>query len=222
MNVVHGRRGLPAGPLSQCIRTAWCYCWSCHVDRKRQYENKAPHLLLFELICAEDKEEENIEAAFAEVLKQVSISKAFREQIYKIHHYKSPKCFFKNILGYDKERAGKAADPIKRNCRIYDHFQRILDNLSQCAFLDIRRFSTHMLESAISLAWCLRENENMRSQRGDRPVDEAYTEDEFADLLRVIENHPAYKAIDKSKENNFGKSDVTALLTRVQKNLTNR
>ena len=222
MNVVHGRLALPAGPLSECIQTTWCYCWSCHVDRKRQYENKQPHLLLFELNYAQGKEEDNVEAAFAEVLKQVSISKAFRQQIYNIHLYKSPKCYFKSVMGYDNDRAGKAAEPIKRNCRVYDHFQRILENLGQCPFLDIRRFSTHMLESAISLSWCLRENENMRSQRGERPAEEAYTEDEFADLADVVVNHPAYKAIDRSKENNFGNSEVTALLTRLQKTIVNR
>ena len=55
----------------------------------------------------------------------------------------------------------------------------------------------------------------MRSQRGERPAKEAYTEDEFADLADMVVNQPAYKAIDRSKENNFGNSEVTALLTRL-------
>ena len=80
MAVVHGRHGIPSGPLSTCLREIWCYCWSCQVDRLQFYERKHPNVLLADLYEAERREEDGIEAAFTEVLKQICISKAFRKK----------------------------------------------------------------------------------------------------------------------------------------------
>ena len=79
MVIVYGRH-VPAGPLRTCLCESWCYCRSCQVDRLHFYERKHPNVLLVDLHEAERRKENGIEAAFTEVLKQNSISKAFQKR----------------------------------------------------------------------------------------------------------------------------------------------
>ena len=62
----------------------------CHAD-------KEPEFLLEEMNAARKRENESVEAGFAEVLNQISMSKAFRQQIYNLFKYKNTACFFKSV-----------------------------------------------------------------------------------------------------------------------------
>ena len=117
----------PAGP-GDCLRTRWCYCWSCQVDRLSIHAHKPPDVLWGELNIARRREKRAIETAFTEVLNQISISKAFRQQIYNLFKYKNTACYFKSIKGDSKEDAAEKAKVINRECLIYDKFNQDLHN----------------------------------------------------------------------------------------------
>ena len=206
-----------------CQREYCCLCWSCHVDRLDENYGKLPEQLLRESSVSQNVEIACRKEAFKQVLKQIAIHKAFRQQIYAIYKYKNTACYFKSIEGggLNQAEAAKIAKPINRDSLTYDNFHRIFWNLQDCPTVDITTFSANMLYKALDPKWCHAYEEVMR-ERGNRPGIEQYEEDDFQDFLQMARNHPVYTAIDKSAENNYGKRDVTALMLRVQKELLQR
>ena len=61
--------------------------------------------------------------------------------------------------------------------------------------------------------------DEMQHGRKSRPTNEVYEEDDFADFVQMVKNHPVYHSIDTSQDNNYGKREVSALLLRTQKAL---
>ena len=204
MNTCHGRYG--------------CYCSTCQADRLSTHTNKQPDALLLAIDEAKDRENEAINLTFEAVLNQVAISKAFRLQIYKLFHYKNTASYFKAIKGFTKEEAKKVADPINRACKIFDRFDDILKNLQSCPHIDIRKLSVNQLSLAFDPQWCIIYNEALREQKGGTDADfvPAYSEDDFWDFIQVVKSHPVYRSIDRSRNNNYGKKEVAALLHRAQ------
>ena len=76
---------------------------------------------------------------------------------------------------------------------------------------------------AFDSKWCVMYNEVLRDQTGHNDVagvvDPGYSEEDFSNLLQVVKAHPVYHSIDKSRTNNFGKREITALLHRTQRAL---
>ena len=206
-----------------CQREYSCLCWSCHVDRLLEFDGRLPDQLLQESSIAQNLEIASRSNAFKQVLKQIAIHKAFRQQIYAIYKYVNTACYFKSGEGggLSAAEARKIATPINRDSITYDNFHKIIWNLQDCRTVDITTFSANMLYKALDPKWCHAYEEVMR-ERGNRPGIEQYEEDDFQDFLQVIRNHPVFTAIDKSAANNYGKRDVTALLLRAQKELLQR
>lgn len=207
----------------ECRRTRCCYCWSCLADRLSIYVSKQPDALLSEMDDAKQRENEAIDKTFEEVLNQVAIYKAFRMQIYNVYKYKNTASFFKAIKGYSIQDAKKIAEKINHACKIYDRFGEILLNLQSCPHIDIRKLSVNQLNMAFDSKWCVMYNEVLRDQTGHNDVagvvDPGYSEEDFSNLLQVVKAHPVYHSIDKSRTNNFGKREITALLHRTQRAL---
>ena len=65
-----------------CQREYSCLCWSCHVDRLLEFDGRLPDQLLQESSIAQNLEIASRSNAFKQVLKQIAIHKAFRQQIY--------------------------------------------------------------------------------------------------------------------------------------------
>ena len=204
----------------ECSRTCCCYCWSCQADRLSIYVSKQPDALLNEIDDAKQRENEAIDKTFGEVPNQVAISKAFRMQIYNFINIRTLLHFFKSIKGYSRQDAKKVAEKINHGCKIYDRFGDILLNLQSCPHIDIRKLSVNQLYMAFDSKWCAMYNEVLRDQTGHNAVagvvDPGYSEEDFSDLLQVVKAHPVYQSIDKSRTNNFGKREITALLHRTQ------
>ena len=175
--------------------------------------------MLEEMNAARKRENESVEAAFAEVLNQISMSKAFRQQIYNLFKYKNTACFFKSVQGYSKEDSAEKANIINKESKIYDRFKDILVNLKQCPYINIKRLSVNQLYMALDGKWCHMYNEILRDkkgQRGRQVVEKVYEEEDFADFLQVVKYHPVYQAIDRSGENNYGRREISALFVRAQ------
>ena len=203
-----------------CINKRWCYCSMCQKHRVLLYTEKLPDVLWNELAVSKHREIVAIETAFTEVLNQICISKAFRLQIYHVFRYKNTACYFKSIKGDTKEEAAKKAKIINTECKIYDNFNLILSNLSCCKSIDIKRLSVNQLYLSIDSNWCQMYNE-MQSDRENKQAvaNLVYEEEDFKDFLQMVKNHPVYHSIDTSRENNYGKREVSALLLRTQKSL---
>ena len=204
--------------IHQCSGNASCICWSCHIDRLRQYDNEQPHVLLQHLGIARDREIESLDITFAEVLKQIAISKAFRQQIYAEFRYTNTASYFKGIWNYSKEEAKRVATPINHNCTVYDNFHRVLANLGEFPVINIKRLNTEQLYQSLDYKWCLMQSNVLRAkqqpaqqQQGQR----AYNEADFIDLVRTVKSHPAYCSINRNAANNYGKKEVSALLYRL-------
>ena len=60
-------------------------------------------------------------------------------------------------------------------------------------------------------------NEMLRDRKSKPAVpDLVYEVEEFNDFLQMVKNHPVYHSIDTSRENNFGKRQISALLLLTQ------
>ena len=97
-----------------CQREYCCLCWSCHVDRLNENYGKLPEQLLRESSVSQNVEIACRKEAFKQVLKQIAIHKAFRQQMYAIYKYKNTACYFKSIEGggLNQAEAAKIVKPI--------------------------------------------------------------------------------------------------------------
>ena len=83
-----------------CQREYSCLCWSCiNVDRLLEFDGRLPDQLLQESSIAQNLEIASRSNAFKQVLKQIAIHKAFRQQIYAIYKYVNTACYFKSGEG---------------------------------------------------------------------------------------------------------------------------
>ena len=199
-----------------------CYCDNCQQDRLAPHVLKFPDTIEMEIEAAKKREENALDVTFNEVLNQVALYKAFKEQVYNIFRYKNVACYYKYIKGYDAAQAKQVAEKINGGANIFDRFQEILDNLKPCPFIDIHKLSVNQLILAFNYKWCLMHNEVLRNRIGCAKADDfvpSYSEDDFQDFVRVIRAHPVYQSLDRSRENNYGRKEITALMHRAQKTL---
>ena len=180
-------------PFPNCDRTVGCYCRSCNLDRYEVYVAKGIDALGEDLHNSCLQESHFVQHAFSEVLKQISISKAFKKKVKDVYHYQNIACFFKTVLGNTKEEAKTKANKINNNCLVYDDFQKILNNLSECPFINVRRLSANHLFLARGRGWWQMYNEMQRG-RSDRPANLSYGEADFQDLILIIRGQ--YKGPD--------------------------
>ena len=206
-----------------CQREYCCLCWSCHIDRLNEYDGQLPDQLLRASSIAQNREAASRKEAFKQVLKQISIHKAFKQRMYALYKYTNTACYFKSREGGGLQalQARKLARPINQDSIVYDNFHKIIWNMQSCPTVDITTFTANMLYKALDPNWCHDYEEVMRD-RGNRPGVEQYDEDDFYDFVQMVRNHPVFTAIDKSAGNMYGKRDVTALMKRTQKELLQR
>ena len=204
--------------VPECTRLRSCYCWSCCVDRLTLHNEKPVVILEVDLEESCFRESQSRLAAFAEVLDQVAISKAYKMKVKEQFHYTKIACYFKTVLGLTRDEAAKKAYKINRNASVYDNFHKILDNLSECNLIDITGLSAKQLCQARNKAWCFTYNEMQRG-RSNRPAELSYEEADYQDLLQTIKNHPVLHSIDRSVENGYGMRDISALSLRIGREL---
>ena len=176
-----------------CRSTNWCYCWSCQSDRLSLYAQKQPDVLLVDLRNAKECEIKAVESTFIQVLNQICISKALRQQIYNVYKYKNTTCYFKSVKKDKIEEANRKGKAINRDCLVYDRFHEIVANLKSCPYIDIKRLTTNQLNQALCKNWCYTYNEVMRHQNGTQEQQEhataVYQEDDYADFLSIVKHH---------------------------------
>ena len=70
----------------------------------------------------------------------VVVSKVFKKVAEERTEFKQIKRQLK-ALGFDNEYAGQMADALNNTCWVFDHFEKIQENLRVCPSIDIRRLS---------------------------------------------------------------------------------
>ena len=206
--------------LQTCQNEYTCLCWSCHIDRLSEFDGQQPIQLLMRSSISQNREAACRKEAFTQVLKQIATHKAYKREMYATYKYVNTAPFLKTREGgaYEAGEARKMAMRINQDAIVYDNFHKVLWNIQDCRHIDITLLTANQLYKALDPKWCFK-YEVLMQGRGNRPAEEQYDEADFQDLLEVIKNHPAYTAIDKSKDNNYGKREVTALLMRAQTEL---
>ena len=166
---------------------------------------------------------EALDTTFAEVMNQIAISKAFKQQIYAVFRYTNTASYFKGILNFTQDEAKRVAKPINHNCRVYDDFNRILANIGEFPSINLKRLNAEQLYQARDYNWCLMHNNVLRHQQQapqqQQQGQRAYSEADFDDLVDTVKRHAAYRAIDRNAGNGYGKREIAALLHRLQATL---
>ena len=202
--------------------TASCICWSCWIDRLQQYNSSNPNDLLDDLETAQEDELLSLEVTFAEVLKQIAVSKAFKLQIYALYRYRTVAPYLKGMLHYTQDQAKRVATPINRNVLVYDNIQKILKNIANFPLINLKRLSAEQLYQAMDYNWCLMHSNVLRrrlqpSQPLQQPGQQrAYSDADFDNLVQMVKGHQAFRSINQSPANNRGKKEISALLTHLQ------
>ena len=85
-----------------------------------------------------------LDKTYLATMKCVVVSKAFKKVAEERTKFKQIKRQLKP-LGFDNEYAGQKADTLNNPCRVFDHFERIQENLRVCLSIDTRRLSLQQL-----------------------------------------------------------------------------
>ena len=128
--------------------------------------------------------------------------------------YKYVKPYLKQT-GYSDELAGKLVKDINEAAWVYDHLQKIINNLVMFESINIRRLSMRQLYLAKDVDWCHRYVEDHRV-KGSKPDEPVYEEQDFIALENLVRGSAAYQAVQDQPRL------VTALLRRLQSNLVKR
>ena len=129
-----------------------CLCVPCRIVRLRHYES----LQLWELwnLFKESlpKATSNpLDKAYLGTMKCVFVGKAFKKVAAERTKFKQIKCQLK-ALRFDNEYAGQKADALNNTCWVFDHYEKIQENLRVCPGIDIRRLSLQQLYLAKNLS----------------------------------------------------------------------
>ena len=111
-----------------------------------------------------------------------------------------------------KEYADQTTDAPNNACWVFDHFEKIQDNLGVRPSIDIRHLSLQQLYLAKNLSWCLMMEENSKAKR-KKPRQPLYDDKEFTELLEMVrgfradskvchDKHLTYRANTSTAKNN--------------------
>ena len=117
-------------------------------------------------------------------------------------------------LGFDNEYAGQMADTLNNACQVFDHFEKIQDNLRACPSIDIRRLSLQQLYLTKNLSSYLMMEENSKAN-GKKPKQPLCDEEGFTELLEMVRGSRAYSKVRHDKHL------TTGLMVRLQRILVN-
>ena len=135
-------------------------------------------------------------------MKCVVVSKAFKKVAEERTKFKQIKRQLK-ALGFDND------------CWVFDHFDKILENLRVYAGIDIHRLLPQQLYLAKNLSWCLMMEENSKANR--KTSRQAFYDDkELTELLQMVRGFRAYSKLRHNKH------FTTGLMLRLQKTLVNK
>ena len=168
-----------------------CLCMPCRIVHLRHYES----LQLWELwnLFKESlpKATSNaLDKAYLATMKCVVVSKAFKKVAEVRTNLKRIKRQQK-ALGFDNEYAGQMADALNNACWVFDHFEKIQENLRAFPSIDIRRLSLQQLYLAKNLSWCLMIKENSKA-KGEKS-------EEFMEWLEMVRGSRAYSKVPHDK-----------------------
>ena len=153
-------------------------------------------------------------------LETIASAVVFRAKIEGPPHFcKQPKRYFEKIRGYTAEDSKIFARRICTASGVYRHFDKIIQNISKCRFIDIRRLSIKDLYECQTLSRalvldCAKRPRSSQTVRNEEL--QGYSEADYNDLLVTIQESPAFRGVegDKNKTSN--------LLVRVANALTAR
>ena len=157
---------------------------------------------------------------WSRTLQTIASATALREKMEGEPHFcKQPKRFFEKIRGYPSDVAKGLSRRLCTATGVYRHFDKIVENINKCQFIDIRTLSIKDLYECQTLSRALVLNDAKRPRSSQTYRDEelqGYTEEDFRDLLAVIQESPAFRGVagDKTK--------TSSLLVRVATSLTCR
>ena len=144
-----------------CQRTRDCWCRDCHALRHDQYDGDNLQTLKNKFLQSIQKEQVALQTRFTQVLNCSAIAKSFKNKLHRFTGYTYVKSYLKQV-GYDIEEAQKLAQQINEASWVYDHLDKIIDNLHQFQTINISRLSIRQLYLAKDMDWCFRYVQNLK------------------------------------------------------------
>ena len=140
------------------------------------------------------------------------MSKAYRNKIEIETRYKRP--FFYLRAYMSDEEARKKAKRIVEDCQVLDKFDRILENVKKCPEIDIRSLKRSHLLMALNESRRRDLNSIFRSTSSPpEPEEELYTEADFEDLVRIVNDHPVIQRVRAGRDNQRCMANLLRRLT---------
>ena len=100
------------------------------------------------------------------------------------------------------EEARTKAKRIVEDCQVFNKFDKVLENLKKCPDVDIRRLKRSHLMMALNESRLRDLNSIFRSTGSPpEPEEELYTDDDFEDLVRIVNDHPVIQRVRAGKDN---------------------
>ena len=178
----------------------FCYCRLCCDQRINYHTQKSFEQLEIDIELEFDSEERAINTVFQHVFTQICMSKAYRNKIEIESGYKRPFFYFRTHMS--DEEARTKAKRIVEDCQVFDKFDKVLENLKKCPDVDIRRLKRSHLMMALNESRLRDLNSIFRSTGSPpEPEEELYTEDDFEDLVRIVNDHPVIQRVRAGKDN---------------------
>ena len=160
------------------------------------------------------------ETMWNHTLQTIASATALREKMEGAPHFcKQPKRYFEKIRGYPSDVSKGLSRRICTATGVYRHFEKIVENVNKCQFIDIRTLSIKDLYECQTLSRALVLNVAKRPRSSETYRDEelqGYTEEDYRDLLAIIQDSPAFRGVAGDKTKTF------SLLVRVATSLTAR
>ena len=149
--------------------------------------------------------------AYLATMKCVVVNKAFKQVAEEQTKIKQVKRQLKAI-GCGSEHAGQRAD---NACQVFDHFEKIQENMKVCPSIDICRLSIPQLYFTKNLSLCLMMEENSKA-KGKKPKRPLYDDKEFIVLFEMVKGVKAYSKVQHDKR------FTTGLVLELQRTVVNQ
>ena len=155
--------------------------------------------------------DEALSQVFHLTLQRISASKAYRIAAYRESGYKQIKRHLQ-WCGYSNDSSKVMAERLNQASSVFDHFEKIVNNILSCSNLDIRRFNLHQLYLAKNISWCMMENANYcKGKMENLPDPPPYNAEQFQEWLEVIRKTDMFSSLRGNP------AQLTALFVRTQR-----
>ena len=148
------------------------------------------------------------------MIKCIVVGKAFKKVAYERTKFKRLKRQLK-ALGFDNKYAGQKVDALNNACWVFDHSEKIQENLRVCPSINIRCLSLQQLYLGKYLFWCLMMEEDSKEKQ-KKPTQPLYNVKEFTELQEMVRVFRAYSKVRHDKHPTAG------LMLRLQRTLVNK